>query len=55
MTSVKERKINYNCNMRCSLTKIRGCYYGVKFADDDDDSDEEDPLEYGVDKTDKSN
>jgi len=54
MTSLKERKINYNCNMRCSYTKIRGCYYGVKFSNDDYDSDEEDPLENGVDKTDKS-
>lgn len=36
MTSLKDRGLKYNMNMR-SDNKIRGCFYGVKFSDREDD------------------
>lgn len=50
MTSLKEKKIDYNCKLRCD--NIQGCYVGVKLTDDIDE--DEEVLNVGVDKTDQS-
>jgi hypothetical protein len=58
MSSLKEHKLKYNMNLR-SNDKIRGCFYGVKFCDnnnDDDDDNKDDLQDYenGVDKSNQS-
>ena len=54
ITSLKEHKLLYNTNLRYT-NNIRGCFYNVKFRDDDIDDDTDDnPYEYGIDKTNQS-
>ena len=50
MTALKERDIKYNSNLR-GHDKVRGCYYGVKFATMDEDDDDEEELKKGIDTT----
>jgi hypothetical protein len=53
MTALKDRKIQYNPNLRSS-GNIRGCYYGVKFSMNNNQEEENDNLSNGVDQTDQS-
>jgi hypothetical protein len=52
ITSLKEKKIQYNSNLRGS-NNVRGCYWGVRFRGDDDDDDDEE-YDHGVNKQDQS-
>jgi uncharacterized protein (DUF39 family) len=48
ITSLKEKKIDYNSKFRCE--NIQGCFVGVKFRLEID----EEEYEAGIDKTDQS-
>jgi hypothetical protein len=57
MTSLKEKKISYNANLR-NHTNVRGCYYGVKLSlydntNDKDDYENDFDLDIGIDSVDK--
>jgi hypothetical protein len=51
MSSLKDRNIKYNTNLR-STGNIRGCYYGVKFSQQDDEDDED--YNNGINKVEQS-
>ena len=58
ITSLKERKILYNTNLRY-VDNVRGCYYNVRFKTDrdiekEDKNDKSDPYEAGINKIDQS-
>ena len=53
MTSLREHKIKYNINLSSS-NNTRGCYYCVKYKNNVDDEHDENPYDYGINKTDQS-